>query len=219
MRINVAVMGPAFPGGAFSSIFNAYPLDSPQLTVGSAERYTPHRVGPMTRRVKMLYGVLVFFFTLCQVIGTTCTLPDLSMAAGAAPFLEEGMACPMEGATMCPPSLSSSPERQIKPSMVWDVDHAPVLLSVSTALTGPFGPGTVVREQRVIHCSHLYRFFLGPSNLIRTASVFRSPLDCVGRAAADTFSQRRREVGFPCWCWAEQRKHLSDLYLVLECDT
>ena len=29
MRINVAVMGPAFPGGAFSSIFNAFRLTPP----------------------------------------------------------------------------------------------------------------------------------------------------------------------------------------------
>ncbi len=140
MRINVAVMGPAFSGGAFSSIFNAYPVDSAELTVSSAERYTPHRVSPMTRRVKMLYVVLVFFFTLCQVIGTTCALPDLSMAAGAAPFLEEGMVCPMDGTTMCPPSLPSSPERQIKHSMVSDVDHAPILLSVSTARIRPSVP-------------------------------------------------------------------------------
>ena len=94
----------------------------------------------MTQRVKMLYVVLVFFFTLCQVIGTTCALPDLSMAAGAAPFLEEGMVCPMDGTTMCPPSLTSSPERQIKYSMVSDVDHAPILLNFSTALTPPSVP-------------------------------------------------------------------------------
>ena len=138
MQINVAVMSPAFPGGVFSSIFNAYPIDSAELTVGPAERYTPHRFGPMTRRVKMLYVVLVFFFTLCQVIGTTCALPDLSVAADAALLVEEGMACPMDRTTMCPPSLTSSPERQIKHSMVSDVDHAPVLVSVSTALTSPF---------------------------------------------------------------------------------
>lgn len=94
----------------------------------------------MMRRVSMQYVVLVFFFTLCQVIGTMCTLPDLSVAAGEAVLVEEGMACPMEGAVMCPPSLTSSPERQIKHSVVSDVDHAPILLSVSTALTGPSVP-------------------------------------------------------------------------------
>ena len=137
MRINVAVMGPAFPGGAFSSIFNAYPVDSAELTVGPAERYTPHRFAPMTRRVKMLYVVLVFFFTLCQVIGTTCALPDLSVAADAALLVEEGIACPMDGTTMCPPSLTSSPERQIKHSMVSDVDHAPILLRPAVVLPVP----------------------------------------------------------------------------------
>ena len=91
----------------------------------------------MIRRVNMQYVALVFFFTLCQVIGTTCALPDLSMAADTALLVEEGMACPMDGTTMCPPSLTSSPERQIKHSMVSDVDHAPVLISVSTALTSP----------------------------------------------------------------------------------
>ena len=91
----------------------------------------------MFRRVNMQYVALVFFFALCQVIGTTCALPDLSMAADTALLVEEGMACPMDGTTMCPPSLTSSPERQIKHSMVSDVDHAPVLISVSTALTSP----------------------------------------------------------------------------------
>ena len=139
MQINVAVMSPAFPGGVFSSIFNAYPVDSAELTVGPAERYTPHRFGPMTRRVKMLYVVLVFFFTLCQVIGTMCALPDLSVAADTALLVEEAMVCPM-GGTMCPSALTSSPERQIKHSMVSDVDPAPILLSFSTALTRPSVP-------------------------------------------------------------------------------
>ena len=94
----------------------------------------------MIRRVTMPYFALVFFFTLCQVIGTTCTLPDLSPASGATLFVEEGMACPMDGATMCPPSLTSSPERQIKHSMVSDVDHAPILLSVSAAHIRPSVP-------------------------------------------------------------------------------
>jgi hypothetical protein len=88
----------------------------------------------------MWYVALVFTFALCQVIGTTCALPDLSVAAGATLFVEEGMACSMDGAAMCPPSLTSSPERQIKHSMVSDVDHAPVLLSFSAARTRPSVP-------------------------------------------------------------------------------
>ena len=94
----------------------------------------------MIQRLNMQYVALVFFFTLCQVIGTTCTLPDLSMAEGEAVLAEESMACPMDGTTMCPPSLTSSPERQIKHGVVSDVDHAPVLLSVSTARTSPSVP-------------------------------------------------------------------------------
>ena len=95
---------------------------------------------PMIRRVNMQYFALVFFFTLCQVIGTVCPFSDLSEAEGAALLVEEGMACPMEGTTMCPPSLTSSSERQIKHSMVSDVDHAPILLSFSTACTRPSVP-------------------------------------------------------------------------------
>ena len=97
-------------------------------------------VGLMIRRVKMQSFVMVFFFALCQVIGTTCALPDLSVAADATMLVEEEMTCPMEGTTMCPPSLTSSPERQIKNSMVSDVDHASILLSVFTALTNPSVP-------------------------------------------------------------------------------
>jgi hypothetical protein len=94
----------------------------------------------MIGRVKMQYFALVFFFTLCQVIGTTCALSDLSEAADAALLVEEGMACPMDGTTMCPPALTSSPERQIKNSMVSDVDPVLVLLSFSTTLTSPSVP-------------------------------------------------------------------------------
>ena len=94
----------------------------------------------MIRRVNTQHVVLVFFFALCQVIGTTCALPDFSVAADAAQFVEEGMACPMEGTTMCQLALTPSPERQIKRSMVSDVGHAPVLISVSTALTSPSVP-------------------------------------------------------------------------------
>ena len=43
-----------------------------------------------------------------------CALLDLSVARGAALLMEKGMACLMDGTTLCPPSLTSSPERQIK---------------------------------------------------------------------------------------------------------
>jgi hypothetical protein len=44
------------------------------------------------------------------------------------------MACPMDGTIMCPPSITSSPER-IKHSMVMDLDHAMILLSPAGVLT------------------------------------------------------------------------------------
>lgn len=94
-------------------------------------------IGSLIRRVNTQYFALMFVFTLCQVSGTVCQLPDLSAAAGGALLVEEGTACPMSGITMCPPSLISSSERQIKNSMVSDVDHAPVRLSFSTAHISP----------------------------------------------------------------------------------
>jgi hypothetical protein len=100
------------------------------------ERVFLELVGPMIRQVNTLYFFLVFlFFTLCQVVGTVCPLPDLSVAEGAALLVEEGMACPMDGPTMCPPSLTSSPERQIKHNFVSDVDHATTLLGSAAVRT------------------------------------------------------------------------------------
>lgn len=43
-----------------------------------------------------------------------CVLPDVSLAEPSSSFVEEGMVCPMDGTTMCPPSAVSSPERQGK---------------------------------------------------------------------------------------------------------
>ncbi len=94
-------------------------------------------VGLMIPRVQIRHVVLSFFFALCQVIGATCALSDLSMAADTALLVEEGMVCPMDGTTMCPPSLTTSPQRQIKHSMVSDIDPAPILLSVFASLTHP----------------------------------------------------------------------------------
>ena len=92
----------------------------------------------MIRRVNTRYIFLVLsFFTLCQVMGTVCPLPDLSLAEDASLLVEKGMVCPMDGATMCPPALTSSPERLIKHSMVMDVDHETILLSPAAVLTVP----------------------------------------------------------------------------------
>jgi hypothetical protein len=94
----------------------------------------------MIQRVNMPYVALVFFFTLCQVIGTMCALPDLLVATDTELVVEDAMACPMDGITMCPPSLTSSSERQIKKSMITDIDHASILFSVSSAHTRPSVP-------------------------------------------------------------------------------
>lgn len=91
----------------------------------------------MSRQVNTQYFALVLVFALCQVIGTMCTLPDLSVAEGAALFVEGGRACPMDGPTICPSSLTSSPERKIKNSMVMDVDHGMIPLSPAAVLTVP----------------------------------------------------------------------------------
>jgi hypothetical protein len=77
----------------------------------------------MILRVNTRYIALVLVFAFCQVIGAMCTLPDLSVAEGATLFVEEEMACPMDGTTMCPPSATSSPECQVKNGVTADADH------------------------------------------------------------------------------------------------
>ena len=108
------------------------------------------------------YVVLVLYFALCQVIGTTCALHDLSVAADAALLVEEAMVCPMGGTTMCPSALTSSPERQIQHSMVSGVDHAPILLSCSTVLTRPSVPAP--SQSRVLS---LVPISIGSSSVLR----------------------------------------------------
>ena len=88
----------------------------------------------MILRVNTQYITLVLMFAFCQVIGVMCALPDLSVAEGAALFVEEEMACPMDGTTMCPPSATSSPERQVKNGVVTDADHTSAVPSVMRIL-------------------------------------------------------------------------------------
>ncbi len=85
----------------------------------------------MSAQVNMRFMVLVFAF--CQVMGAMCAVPDLSLADDMPQMAGElsHAACPMDGTIMCPPSLTASPERQIKTSMVVVVD--PVLSLVSRA--------------------------------------------------------------------------------------
>lgn len=88
----------------------------------------------MIRRVKSQYVALVLLFTFCQVIGTMCTLPDLSVAEESDILAEDNMTCPMDGTIMCPPSITSSPERQIMHNLVADFDHATILLGSAAGL-------------------------------------------------------------------------------------
>ena len=86
----------------------------------------------MTRR-NSRYIVLMLFFTFCQVIGTMCVLPDVSMAVDIAALMDEGMSCPMDGTIMCPPSITSSLERQVKQislSLVHDISVALVPVTI-----------------------------------------------------------------------------------------
>ena len=92
-------------------------------------------LSPMILRMNIPSLAVGVLFAFCQVIGTMCVLPDISLAEEAASLVEDVMTCPMDGTTMCPPSATSSPERQGKNSAVADVDHAPILLDLSADLT------------------------------------------------------------------------------------
>ena len=72
--------------------------------------------------------LLVLLFTFCQVIGTMCVIPDVSMAMDTPVLMEEGMSCPMDGTIMCPPSITSSSERQVKHIAVAQIDDTAVSL-------------------------------------------------------------------------------------------
>ena len=89
----------------------------------------------MIPSVKTRYIALVLVFAFCQVIGAMCALPDLSVAEGTTLFVEEGMVCPMEWTTMCPPSATSSPERQLKNGAATDIDQPSAVPSVPRILT------------------------------------------------------------------------------------
>lgn len=93
--------------------------------------------GWLLAKVRMRFFSLVLFFALCQIVGTMCTVPDLSLADDAAGLTEDmrHMACPMDGTSMCPLSAVSSPERQSKPSATTDLHQIAVLLSPVTTFT------------------------------------------------------------------------------------
>lgn len=77
---------------------------------------------------------LVLVFALCQVTGAMCAMPGVSVA-WEVPQLAEEMShagCSMDGALACPPSLTSSHERQVQISTVSDVDAAQIVANGAT---------------------------------------------------------------------------------------
>lgn len=106
-------------------------VKSPELT-GLREMRQTHwmkarQVDRMAHQTNTRILTLALLFAFCQVIGTMCAVPDLSLAEDAARLAQDmsGMVCPMDGTIMCPPSATSSPERQIKPPAAVDVDQMP----------------------------------------------------------------------------------------------
>ena len=79
---------------------------------------------------------LVLFFVFCQVIGTMCVVPDVSVANDVAKLAEDmsHMICPMGGTIMCPPSATSSPERQLRHAAASDLDQTPLPSNAVTIL-------------------------------------------------------------------------------------
>src|SRR5512147_322761 len=91
----------------------------------------------MIRRVEIKYIGLVLLFIFCQVTGTMCNVSDLPEQHETASIIEDRMACPMDEAIMCPPSLTSSPERHIKQSVVLGGDHEAILPGQAVIPTVP----------------------------------------------------------------------------------
>lgn len=83
------------------------------------------------------YAAQVLFFTFCQVMGIVCAVPDLMLVAEQVVLSETPANCPMDGTIMCPPSVASSPERQLKSDGAADVDHTPIRLNPGEVPTDP----------------------------------------------------------------------------------
>lgn len=90
----------------------------------------------MIGKTQMQSISVVLFFAFCQVIGTMCAVPDLSLANDGAQLAQAmtDMACPMDGTIMCPPSATSWPERQLKHAAAIDFDQAPLLVKTIAIL-------------------------------------------------------------------------------------
>ncbi|MDH5739705.1 MAG: hypothetical protein OEY77_05205 [Nitrospira sp.] len=91
----------------------------------------------MLVQINLRFMVLAFAF--CQVMGVMCVVPDLSLADDVPQLTGEMSytACLMDGTLVCPPSLTSSPERHIKISVVADVCALP---KFSNGATTPVSP-------------------------------------------------------------------------------
>ena len=74
-------------------------------------------------------ALLLLFFVFCQVIGTMCVIPDVAIDSDVATLVEDGMSCPMEAVTMCPPSLTSSPERELKDVTTISISLTPIIVN------------------------------------------------------------------------------------------
>lgn len=81
----------------------------------------------MTVLANIRFMVLAFAF--CQVMGVMCLVPDLSLAEEVPQLAGEmsHASCPMDGTLACPPSLTSSPERQIQISTIAGVYAAQIV--------------------------------------------------------------------------------------------
>ena len=85
------------------------------------------------RRVQVQLIFLVVAFVFCQVIGMMCALPDMTMAEETATLVRASEVCPMDETTMCPPSVTSSPERQAKHRPSAEFEQGPSLLPLGDA--------------------------------------------------------------------------------------
>jgi hypothetical protein len=83
------------------------------------------------RRMSVQSIGLVLFFVLCQVTGAMCVMPTVSLGEQPASLIGDVMVCPMDGTVMCPPSATSSPERQGRQGSVEDIDYATPFLTAS----------------------------------------------------------------------------------------
>ena len=92
------------------------------------------RAPPLPTRITL---AIAGFFVLCQVMGVMCAIPDLAMAGEEKISSQEGIVCHMDGTNMCPPSATSSPERQDKHTLILDSDHAPTVLVSATVFAAP----------------------------------------------------------------------------------